>query len=149
MVSVAPLGTEALRKSVVVHVHADASNACSAETARGEGWSHSFLGHRLRHILGDKSFRTIAIETNSCAETVRRYLNGSPCSVEFISKVCIRYGVSAEWLLFGRGERNAGAADCEVQLREATPRELLGEVSRRWEEIERTMDSLEERHELS
>lgn len=146
--SVAPLGAEALRKSVVVHVHAGASNAGSAETAGGQGWSHSLLGHRLRHILGDKSFRTIAIETNSCAETVRRYLNGAPCSVEFISKVCIRYGVCAEWLLFGRGEPNADAVDQVAQLNQVTPSELLREVARRWEAIERELDVMEERREL-
>lgn len=59
--------------------------------------------------------------------------------------MCIRYEVTAEWLLFGRGGPNADTVDRAAQLKEASPRELLIEVARRWEAIEQALDVLEVR----
>lgn len=93
------------------------------------------LRRRICDALRGKSVRVIASETGFCAETVRRYLRTSKCSVEFVATLCTRYGLSAEWLLFGRG-----SPDYEDQaksvLAQASFGSLLSELARRWERLD-------------
>lgn len=56
---------------------------------------------RLRIVLGPQSYRAIAKLTEMNPESVRRYMHGREPSVEFISRVCLKLGVRADWILFG------------------------------------------------
>lgn len=99
---------------------------------------------RLRQVTEGKTIRTIAAETEMCPETVRRYLNGSVCSVEFIGRMCARYGVDADWLLFGRGRVRRSAQSMEL-ITECGAAGLLGELAHRWEQMELRMIELSRR----
>jgi len=96
---------------------------------------------RLRQITEGKTIRAIAAETEMCPETVRRYLNGSACSIEFLAKVCVRYGVDAEWLLFGRGRTQINTRSPSL-IEECGARSVVGEIARRWARMESRMAEL-------
>jgi transcriptional regulator with XRE-family HTH domain len=61
------------------------------------------LHERMRMVVGGRSFAAVSRATGFNDETVRRYLSGGRVSVDFIIALAERYGVSADWLLLGRG----------------------------------------------
>lgn len=93
------------------------------------------LRQRLRAALQGKTIREVAAETQTCPETVRRYLKCSVSSVEFLTKVCHVYGLSAEWLIFGRGAPSYIAAQFNVIV-ETELSLILTEIARRWDRAE-------------
>lgn len=63
----------------------------------------SDLHDRINSVVAGLSFRELAELTGLNAETIRRYVRGAEPSVAFIARLCEVFGLSAEWLLFGRG----------------------------------------------
>ena len=70
----------------------------------------SALHDRLREVAGDRTYRAVGDLTGHHPETVRRYMQGQAPSVEFLAAVCAALGVSADWLLTGRGPARIGQA---------------------------------------
>lgn len=99
--------------------------------------SASTLTERFHLVLRGETCRQIARRTGCSAETVRRYLHGQSCSVEFLTRVCIAWDLSAEWLLFGRG-RPKYIADGTPGLADANLAAILREVAKRFERLEST-----------
>lgn len=63
------------------------------------------LTARLQDILAGQSFRELGDATGVSAETARRYLRGERPSTQFIERVCLLHGISANWLLLGIGPK--------------------------------------------
>ncbi len=61
------------------------------------------LHDRLQQITEGMTFRAVAELTGVHAENVRRYMTGQTPSVEFLGGLCSALGISADWLLTGRG----------------------------------------------
>lgn len=61
------------------------------------------LHDRMRMVVGNRTYAAVARATGCNDETVRRYLSGGRVSVDFIIALAECYGVSADWLLLGRG----------------------------------------------
>lgn len=58
---------------------------------------------RLNRVTAGYTFQELGELMGFFPETVRRYLrHGSP-RAEFVAAVCRTFGVSAEWLLLGKG----------------------------------------------
>lgn len=100
------------------------------------------LHERLLAVAGDLSYRRLADMTAHNPETVRRYMQGHSPSVEFLSAICRQLDVSGEWLLTGRGAKQASKAR-EHALREANPSELLGAMAATVERLAERVDRLE------
>jgi transcriptional regulator with XRE-family HTH domain len=58
---------------------------------------------RMLSAVGNRTYRHVGELTNTHPETVRRYLQGQVPSVEFVASLSKALGVSADWLLTGRG----------------------------------------------
>lgn len=61
------------------------------------------LHQRLRAVTRDFSHRELAELTGVSLETARRYNEGRGPSVAYIKKLCDALGISADWVLLGRG----------------------------------------------
>ena len=99
----------------------------------------TMLQGRLRAAVGTRTYREVGGLTGTHHETVRRYLGGTPPSVEFLSGLCTALGISGEWRLPGRGPMRR----VEVRghaLREATASDLVGAMAAT---LERTLDRVE------
>lgn len=96
----------------------------------------------MRSITGRKSYRVIGQMTGQHPETVRRYMQGSSPSVEFLSQFCAEFGVNANWLLTGRGVKRMEEAKDEA-LRTANPSELLKHVAGTLEDLAARIDRIE------
>lgn len=95
------------------------------------GCSPPAVAARIRELRGTCSYRDLAATLDLNAETVRRYCRDGKPSVEFVQRCCLRLGVSADWMILGRDPKRA--ADIRrFQLRQATVRELLGELASRF-----------------
>ena len=70
----------------------------------GDSLEERAVHKRLVALLGDRKVNAVASDLRVNRESVRRYLRGASPSVTFLQRVCIVYGVSADWLLCGRGE---------------------------------------------
>jgi hypothetical protein len=68
---------------------------------------------RLFMVVGPLTFREVARTLDLSTESVRRALRTGPISLEMAVRVCERFGVSIEWLVFGRGlpPRNLSLVD--------------------------------------
>jgi transcriptional regulator with XRE-family HTH domain len=62
------------------------------------------IAGRIKVACGRRTYAEIARMTGQHPETVRRYMHGHKPSIEFIAAVSRVFGVSADWLLLGRGE---------------------------------------------
>jgi len=76
------------------------------------------LHERLRLAADGRSNRIIAELTGVPTETVRRYMGGQGPSAEFLTRFCASMGISADWLLLGRG---AMRSDAESEAAPADP----------------------------
>lgn len=95
------------------------------------GCSPPAMASRIRELRGRLSYRELAIALELNPETVRRYCRDGKPSVQFVQRCCLRLGASGEWLLLGRGPLRA-ADILRHRLREASVRELLGELAVRF-----------------
>jgi hypothetical protein len=102
----------------------------------------SGLHDRLREIAGDRTYRAIGELTRQNSETVRRYMQGQAPSVEFLAAICAAMGVSADWMITGRGPMFVGEAKSHA-LREANAAELLSAVATTLESLGNRLDRLE------
>jgi transcriptional regulator with XRE-family HTH domain len=107
------------------------------------------IHERLVTVAGERTNRRLAELTKTNPETVRRYMQGSAPSVEFLSAVCKSLAISGDWLLTGRGPMKLDEVKTE-SLRQADPSELLsamaGNIERlceRVDRIERYMQTME------
>ncbi|MBX3365344.1 MAG: hypothetical protein KF866_11350 [Phycisphaeraceae bacterium] len=76
--------------------------APSAKVATG--FSKQAVRLRLNQLCADKSYRELGDIAVMTGETVRRQLTGeSAISIKLISAVCRHFGVSADWVFFGKG----------------------------------------------
>lgn len=96
------------------------------------------LRERIRIVAGGDSCRDIGDRTNTHPETVRRYLSSGTPSADFVRSVADLYGVSADWLLSGRGcvyRRDQLAS----MLRAATFPQLLQALGERLGSLDRAL----------
>jgi len=91
---------------------------------------------------GDRTFRSVATMTGQNHETVRRYMQGSAPSVEFVSAFCEAFGLNANWLLTGRGPMKAAEIRGDA-LTQANPTELLTATAGTLEKLDDRVDRLE------
>lgn len=91
---------------------------------------------------GDRTFRSVATMTGQNHETVRRYMQGSAPSVEFVSAFCVAFGLNANWLLTGRGPMKAAEIRGDA-LTQANPTELLTATAGTLEKLDGRVDRLE------
>jgi hypothetical protein len=68
-----------------------------------EAYTHGLVVRVAAACRGHKP-TPLAAKLDLHPETVRRYLNGQRPSPEFLAAICRELGVSAEWLLLGKGE---------------------------------------------
>ena len=60
---------------------------------------------RLLQICGERSQRQFARDLGVGLHVVNRYLNGiTTPQVDFLVTLCLKEGVSADWVLLGRGK---------------------------------------------
>lgn len=100
------------------------------------------LHDRLLQIAGDRTYRALGDLTGQNPETVRRYMLGQAPSVEFLAALCTALGVSADWLLTGRGPAKTSEVR-EHAIRDASPGDLLMAVANTLEAISGRLDRLE------
>jgi len=101
------------------------------------------LHERLAAVVGQRSSRYVGELTNTNHETVRRYLAGQAPSTEFLQAVCRAFGLSADWLLLGKGPMKAADVR-DHALRQADPSELLTALSVAVERLIERVDRLEQ-----
>ncbi|MFM9958694.1 MAG: hypothetical protein ACKVZJ_11505 [Phycisphaerales bacterium] len=100
------------------------------------------LHERLRIVAGQRSYRSIGEITNQNTETVRRYMLGAAPSIEFVSAMCDRFGVSAEWMLTGRGPMREKDGRRHA-LSTSSPSDLLAAVAGALEKLTDRVDRIE------
>lgn len=100
------------------------------------------LHERLHAVAGHLSYRRLAELTGQNSETVRRYMQGQSPSVEFVSALCDRLGVSGEWLLTSRGPKLQKDTK-DHALRQSSPGELLAAMAAALESLAERVDRLE------
>ncbi|MBL0869202.1 MAG: helix-turn-helix transcriptional regulator [Phycisphaerales bacterium] len=104
--------------------------------------TESPLHDRLHDIAEGMSYRELGELTGTNAETVRRYMQGQSPSVEFLTALCRRKGINAQWLLTGSGPMRS--ADIKVaSLREANFGELLSAMAISLELLRERLDRVE------
>jgi preprotein translocase subunit SecD len=100
------------------------------------------LHQRLNNAAGNRSYRHLAELTSTNAESVRRYMQGQPPSVEFLSAFCDSLAVNGEWVLTGRGPMRT--ADLrKAALGEAEASELLAAMAQTIETLIDRVDRVE------
>lgn len=100
------------------------------------------LHDRIQAVAGRMTYRALADATGHNAETIRRYMQGQAPSVEFLSAICARLDVSAQWLLTGRGPMKSSDARAH-HLREANPSELLSAIAEALERLTERVDRID------
>ncbi len=92
------------------------------------------MHERLLAAVGDRTYRLIGEMTGTHPETVRRYLQGQAPSVEFVASLSSALGISADWLLTGRGPMKSDELKAHA-LAQADPGDLLRAMSRNIESL--------------
>lgn len=100
------------------------------------------LHERLQAVAGNLTYRNLAELTKTHPETVRRYMQGHAPSVEFLAAICTSMGISAEWLLTGRGPMRVTELR-QHALKEANPAELLTAVANTLQQLQERVERLE------
>lgn len=100
------------------------------------------LHHRLRTVVGQRTYRELSDLTGVNAETVRRYVLGQPPSVDFVMSLCKSQGVNPTWLLTGDGPMRASEVK-SFALRDANAHELLAAVAFTLERLAERVGRLE------
>lgn len=105
--------------------------------------SLSKLHERLVAATGNMTYRQVGEITQTHPETVRRYMQGQTPSVEFLEALTGALGLSAEWLLTGRGPMKLDEARLHA-LREFNAADLLEAVASTMERLIDRVDRLEQ-----
>ncbi|MBL8762735.1 MAG: hypothetical protein JNM07_00510 [Phycisphaerae bacterium] len=100
------------------------------------------IHERLVAALGERTYRSLAEQTGQHPETIRRYMQGSAPSSEFMADICERFQLNGEWLLTGRGPMRT-AQIREHALREATSGELLAALGHSLDRLAARVSHLE------
>lgn len=100
------------------------------------------LHHRLRTVVGQRTYRELSELTGLNAETVRRYVLGQPPSVDFVMSLCKSQGINPTWLLTGDGPMRASEVK-SFALRDANAHELLAAVAFTLERLAERVGRLE------
>ncbi len=100
------------------------------------------LHDRLREAAGHRSYRHIGELTDTHPETVRRYMQGQAPGIEFITAFVNGLGLSAEWLISGRGPMRAGELKSH-HLNHANAPELLNAMANTIEKLITRVERLE------
>ncbi len=96
------------------------------------------IGDRLRQIRGRQSRQEFADELGIHPQTLYMYEKGKRVlDVDLVQRICLKYAVSVEWLIFGEGELQAAheAADQELEKRLAEKEALLAAQDARINEL--------------
>ncbi|MFN0011304.1 MAG: hypothetical protein ACKVS8_06635 [Phycisphaerales bacterium] len=96
-------------------------------------WTADLRRRLLEATRGDL-VRDVALRTGFCVETTRRYFVARVPSVVFLRAVCEAYGVSADWLLLGRGTAS-GRSGSESHPHAPSLEGLLADVGRRLDAV--------------
>jgi hypothetical protein len=92
------------------------------------------LHQRLRRVLGAVGPKELSELIGMHPETIRRYLNGTKPSAEFVSAFCRQRGIDARWLLTGDGPMRYTPAversEVDMDPLIAATEELLGRSRR-------------------
>ncbi|MBL8745457.1 MAG: helix-turn-helix transcriptional regulator [Phycisphaerae bacterium] len=102
----------------------------------------SSLHERIQAVVGTLTYRALAEATNQHPETVRRYMQGQAPSAEFLSALCFRFDINAQWLLTGQGPPRHTETRAHA-LREANPSELLAAIAAALERLTDRVDRIE------
>lgn len=102
----------------------------------------SSLHERIQAVVGSLTYRALAESTGQHPETVRRYMQGQAPSAEFLSALCFKFDVNAQWLLTGQGPVRHTETRAHV-LREANPSELLSAIAAALERLTDRVDTIE------
>lgn len=92
------------------------------------------MAQRLRAVTREFSHRELGELTGMSHETVRRYLEGRVPGPGFIKRLCEALGLSADWLLLGRGT--------PVYQREQAVNEISGSIDELFEGLARYLRRL-------
>jgi hypothetical protein len=77
----------------------------------------SAIRARLLEVAGDMSIAALASAVELNHESVRRAVRGGTIRTELVLRVCARFNVSADWLLFGIGARDDADIPQVLELR--------------------------------
>lgn len=88
------------------------------------------------------TYRALGEATEQHPETVRRYMQGQSPSVEFLSALCFKFDINAQWLLTGQGPVRHTETRAHA-LREANPSELLAAIAASLERLTDRVDRIE------
>ncbi|HYE02012.1 MAG TPA: helix-turn-helix transcriptional regulator [Phycisphaerales bacterium] len=58
---------------------------------------------RLRSVVATHTYRQLAAMAGVSPETIRRFLRGDRPTAVFLACVCLHFGISLNWLVFGDG----------------------------------------------
>ncbi len=86
------------------------------------------LHNRLLLAAGDLSYRQLGTLTGTHPETVRRYMQGHSPSASFLCELCLKLGISGEWLLSGQLPMKTEDVPSHV-LEHADPDDLVHAVA--------------------
>src|SRR5690606_28153179 len=92
------------------------------------GSGDEMVTSRLRIALEPWSIAELARRIGASRQSIHRYRDGHPASVQFLVRFCEATGTSAEWLLLGRGPQNRHEAVAE-HLAHATAAELCAALA--------------------
>lgn len=96
------------------------------------------IGGRLRQIRGRQSRQEFAEELGIHPQTLYMYEKGKRVlDVDLVQRICLKYAVSVEWLIFGERELQAAheTADHELEKQLAEKEALLAEQDARINEL--------------
>ncbi|MBZ0170913.1 MAG: hypothetical protein K8E66_00895 [Phycisphaerales bacterium] len=86
------------------------------------------LHERLKVAAGECTYRQLGKMTGTHSESVRRYMQGQPPSVEFLTGLCATIGINDDWLLTGQGPMQQSEIR-DHALRDAGTPDLLRAMS--------------------
>lgn len=100
------------------------------------------MHRRLEAALEGKTYRWIARTTGIHPETVRRYMQGQPPSVDFVATICSQLHINPQWLLNGEGPMHRDEVRAH-HLQQADPAELLAAIAATLDRLSERVDRLE------
>lgn len=100
------------------------------------------MHRRLEAALQGKTYRWIAKVTGIHPETVRRYMQGQPPSVDFVATICSQLHINPQWLLNGEGPMRRDDVRAH-HLAQADPAELLAAIAATLDRLTERVDRLE------
>lgn len=100
------------------------------------------LHERLNQIADGMTYRALSELTGVHAENVRRYMTGQTPSVEFLGGLCTALGISADWLLTGRGPMRMSELPKHA-AHKAEAGEVLLAVAASIEQLQERVDRIE------